>query len=50
MLRVAVIQLTDKQIDALREFQRTRSLSLAVDILDNIIEDLGMNKDEKSIA
>lgn len=46
MLRVAVIQLTDKQIEALREFQRTRSLSLAVDILDNIIEDLGMNKDE----
>lgn len=46
MLRVAVIQLTDKQIESLREFQRTRSLSLAVDILDNIIEDLGMNKDE----
>lgn len=49
MLRVAVIQLTDKQIEALQEFKRTRSLSLAVDILDNIIEDLGMNKDEKSI-
>ena len=49
MLKMVVIQLTDKQIDALREFQRTRSLSLAVDILDNIIEDLGMNKDEKSI-
>ena len=46
MLKMVVIQLTDKQIDALREFQRTRSLSLAVDILDNIIEDLGMNKDE----
>ena len=46
MLKMVVIQLTDKQIDVLREFQRTRSVSLAVDIVDNIIEDLGMNKDE----
>ena len=48
MLRVAVIQLTDEQIKALREFQRTKSITLAVDIVNNIIEDLGMNKDEKS--
>ena len=46
MLRVAVIQLTDDHIKALREFQRTKSITLAVDIVNNIIEDLGMNKDE----
>ena len=40
MLKVAVIQLTDKQLEALNEFKRTRSLVLAVEIVDNIIEDL----------
>lgn len=45
MLKMVVIQLTDKQIDALNEFKNTRSIALAVEILDNIIEDLGMNKD-----
>ena len=40
MLKTVVIFLTDKQFEALEEFKRTRSISLAVDILDNIIEDL----------
>ena len=46
MLRMAVIQLTDTQLNALREFQRTRSVSLAIDIVDNIIEDLHLDKEE----
>ena len=46
MLRMAVIQLTDIQLNALREFQRTRSVSLAVDIVDNIIEDLHLDREE----
>ena len=40
MLKMVVIQLTDKQLDALNEFKRTRSIALAVEILDNIIDDL----------
>ena len=46
MLKLAVIQLTDVQLDALRKFQRTRNLSLAVDIVDNIIEDLHLDREE----
>ena len=46
MLRMAVIQLTDTHLNALREFQRTRSVSLAIDIVDNIIEDLHLDKEE----
>lgn len=37
---MVVIQLTDKQLEALNEFKRTRSIVLAVEIVDNIIEDL----------
>ena len=48
MLRMAVIQLTDIQLNALREFQRTRSVSLAVDIVDNIIEDLHLDREEEN--
>ena len=40
MLKMVVIQLTDEQIKALNEFKRTRSIVLAVEIVDNIIEDL----------
>lgn len=46
MLRMAVIQLTDTQLDALRKFQQTRSVSLAVEIVDNIIEDLHLDREE----
>ena len=46
MLKLAVIQLTDTQLNALREFQRTRSVSLAIDIVDNIIEDLHLDREE----
>ena len=46
MLRMAVIQLTDTQLNALRKFQQTRNLSLAVDIVDNIIEDLHLDREE----
>ena len=40
MLKMVVIQLTDNQLEALNEFKRTRSIALAVEILDNIIDDL----------
>lgn len=50
MLRIAVIQLTDTQLNALREFQRTRSVSLAIDIVDNIIEDLHLDREEQEDA
>ena len=43
---MAVIQLTDTQLDALRKFQQTRSVSLAVEIVDNIIEDLHLDREE----
>ena len=46
MLRMAVIQLTNTQLDALRKFQQTRSVSLAVEIVDNIIEDLHLDREE----
>ena len=46
MLRMAVIQLTDTQLNALREFQQTRNISLAIDIVDNIIEDLHLDREE----
>ena len=45
MLRMAVIQLTDTQLNALRKFQRTRSVSVAVEIVDNIIEDLHLDRE-----
>lgn len=50
MLRMAVIQLTDTQLNALREFQQTRSVSLAIDIVDNIIEDLHIDREEQEDA
>ena len=50
MLKLAVIQLTDVQLNALREFQQTRNLSLAIDIVDNIIEDLHLDREESDHA
>ena len=37
-MKIALIQLEQKQLDALMEFAKTRSVSLAVDIVDSIIE------------
>ena len=50
MLKLAVIQLTDAQLNALRKFQQTRSVSLAVEIVDNIIEDLHLDREEQEDA
>ena len=50
MLKMAVIQLTDTQLNALRKFQQTRSVSVAVDIVDNIIEDLHLDREEQEDA
>lgn len=50
MLKMAVIQLTDNQLNALRKFQQTRSISVAVDIVDNIIEDLHLDREEQEDA
>ena len=47
---MAVIQLTDTQLNALRKFQQTRSVSVAVDIVDNIIEDLHLDREEQEDA
>ena len=45
MLKLAVIQLTDTQLNALRKFQQTRSVPVAIDIVDNIIEDLHLDRE-----
>ena len=50
MLKMAVIQLTDVQLNALRKFQQTRNISLAVEIVDNIIEDLHLDREEQEDA
>ena len=46
-VKIAVIQLGEKQIDALMEFMETRSVILAVDIVDSIIDDLGISDNRK---
>ena len=46
-VKIAVIQLGEKQIDALMEFMETRSVTLAVDIVDSIIDDLGISDNRK---
>ena len=46
-VKIAVIQLGEKQIDALMEFMETRSVNLAVDIVDSIIDDLGISDNRK---
>ena len=46
-LKIAVIQLGQKQLDALMEFAETRSVALAVDIVDSIMDDLGISDNRK---
>ena len=46
-VKIAVIQLGEKQIDALMEYMKTRSVTLAVDIVDSIIDDLGISDNRK---
>ena len=46
-LKIAVIQLGQQQLDALMEFAETRSLTLAVDIVDSIMDDLGISDNRK---
>lgn len=47
-MKIALIQLEQKQLDALMEFAETRSLSLAVDIVDSIMDDLGISDNRKA--
>lgn len=46
-MKIALIQLEQKQLDALMEFADTRSVSLAVDIVDSIMDDLGISDNRK---
>lgn len=46
-MKIALIQLEQKQLDALMEFAKTRSVSLAVDIVDSIMDDLGISDNRK---
>lgn len=46
-MKIAVIQLTESQLDALMEFAENRSISLAVDIVDSIMDDLGISDNRK---
>ena len=43
-LKFAVIQLGHKQLDKLIEYQDTKSVSLAVDIVNSILDDLGISE------
>lgn len=47
-MKIALIQLEQKQLDALMEFAETRSVSLAVDIVDRIMDDLGISDNRKA--
>ena len=47
-MKIALIQLEQEQLDALMEFAETRSVSLAVDIVDSIMEDLGISDNRKA--
>lgn len=46
-MKIAVIQLGQQQLDALMKFAETRSITLAVDIVDSIIDDLGISDNRK---
>lgn len=48
-MKIALIQLEQEQLDALMEFAETRSVSLAVDIVDSIMDDLGISDNRKAI-
>ena len=37
---IAVIQLTDEMIKKIQEFQETRSITLAVEIVDSLVVDV----------
>lgn len=47
-MKIALIQLKETQLDALMEFAETRSVSLAVDIVDSIMDDLGISDNRKA--
>lgn len=47
-MKIALIQLEQKQLDALMEFADTRSVSLAVDIVESIMDDLGISDNRKA--
>lgn len=42
-MKLAVIQLGKEQLDVLMEFAETRSIRLAIDIVDSIMDDLGIS-------
>lgn len=46
-MKLAVIQLGKEQLDALMEFAETRSIRLAIDIVDSIMDDLGITNNRK---
>ena len=45
-LKFAVIQLSEKQLDYLMEYQDTKSSELAVKLVDSIVDDLGINENK----
>ena len=47
-MKIALIQLEQEQLDAIMEFAETRSVSLAVDIVDSIMDDLGISDNRKA--
>ena len=47
-MKIALIQLEQPQLDALMEFAETRSVSLAFDIVDSIMDDLGISDNRKA--
>ena len=47
-MKIALIQLEQEQLDALMEFAETRSVALAVDIVDSIMDDLGIIDNRKA--
>ena len=47
-MKIAVIQLTEQQLDAMMEFAETRSVALAVDIVDSIMDDLDISDNRKA--
>ena len=46
-MKIAVIQLGKEQLDDLMEFAETRSIRLAIDIVDSIMDDLGISNIRK---
>lgn len=46
-MKIALVRLEQPQLDALMEFAETRSVALAVDIVDSIMDDLGISDNRK---